>query len=338
MRTLALGVAAMLVVPATALAQHAGHHDAQSADAAPGETSAEPASGHAAMDHGAMDHGAMDQSPMPSGTGDRDGGMAGMDHAGHAAANAPPADRPGDGAAPAIPADHAADAVFGGAAMAASRDHMREEMTFAGFFAELHKLEYRAGKGRDGYAFAGEASYGGDIDRGVVALSGEGMIGEAAEEIEIDTYWRHAIGPWFNLQLGARHDFRPDPERNYAMIGLQGVLPYWIESEVQSFVSAKGDVHLRGKAAHDMRLLQRLVLEPEVEVDIAMQDVPELGIGSGLDTVELAARLRYEVARDFAPYLGVAWERKLGDSARFARDEGEKASRLNLLAGVRFAF
>jgi copper resistance protein B len=92
------------------------------------------------------------------------------------------------------------------------------------------------------------------------------------------------------------------------------------------------------EASYDQRITQRLILQPAAELNIAAQDVPELGIGSGLSDVELGLRLRYEFAREFAPYLGINWERKLGDSARFARAEGEGASATSLVMGVRFWF
>lgn len=306
------------------------------------------------MDHSGMDHSGMDRSGMDMSEGAADAGMDGMDHsqmdhgqmdhgqmdhsAHHGANAAPVADQPGSASAPPVPTDHAADAIFGSDVMANSRRQLVDEIKFTGFVIGMDMLEYRAGKGDDHYAFEGGAWFGGDIDRAVVDWSGEGAFGESPESIEVDAYWRHAINPWFNLQLGARHDFRPDPERTYALVGIQGLAPYWIEVEAQAFVSDKGDVHLRGTAAHDMRLTQRLVFEPEVELDVAMQDVPELGIGSGLEKFELSGRLRYEIERNFAPYVGVAWERKVGDSADYAREEGENPSQFSWIAGLRFWF
>ena len=116
------------------------------------------------------------------------------------------------------------------------------------------------------------------------------------------------------------------------------MLPYWIEGEGQLFVSNKGDVHLSATASHDLRVTQRLVVEPKVELDVALQDVPELGIGAGFDKVKLSARARYALARNFAPYIGISWERKLGGSADFARLAGEKSSVVSLLVGLRAWF
>ncbi|MDR7101603.1 copper resistance protein B [Croceicoccus sp. BE223] len=362
MRALLLAAAATVAFAAPAMAQDHSHGEAAPTEEAGQPDPAPDATGHEGMDHSTMDHSTMDHSTMDHSTMDHstmdhssmdmsdpaDPAMDGMDHSGmdhsgmdhsvHGASGPAVPDQPGNAPPPPVPTDHAADAVFGAEVMANSRDELLREMAFRGLVIGMDALEYRAGKGGDGYMFEGEGWYGGDIDRAVVAWSGEGRFGESPETIELAGYWRHAINPWFNLQLGARHDFRPDPKRTYALVGIQGLAPYWIEVEAQAFVSDKGDVHLRGTAAHDMRLTQRLVFEPEVELDFALQDVPELGIGSGLDTVELSGRLRYEIQRNFAPYVGVAWERKVGDSADFAREEGEDPSRVMFLAGLRFWF
>ena len=319
---------ALLFAASPALAQHADHE----------------AMDHGAMDHGEMDHSQMDHGQMdhgaPPDTGAEEDAHAGMDHSTHFPAEEPgdPADTPGDAPPPPVPTDHAADAVFPPSVMARSRGSMRSEMRFRTTALMFDRLEYRAHNGGDGYLVEGMAWTGGHTDRAVLAVDAEGAFGEAAESIEIDAYWSHAINPWFNLQLGARHDLQPDPERTYALLGLQGLLPYWIEAEGQLFVSNKGDVHAKAMVSHDIRVTQRLVIEPELELDLAMQDVPELGVGAGLDTFELSARMRYELARNFAPYIGVSWERKLGGSADFARIAGEKPSVVSFVAGLRAWF
>lgn len=261
------------------------------------------------------------------------------DHGSHGATEGAAAeDDPEVGEAPAPPIDHAADRFYPPARMAAARETLRAESRFTTFSARLDRLEYRAASGKDGYAWEGEAFYGGDIDRVVVASEGEGAIGHAPEQAELRGLWRHAIDPWWNMELGLRHDFRPDPERTYAVVGIQGLAPYWFEAEGQLFVSNKGDVHLRAELGYDQRITQRLILEPEIELNAAFQDVRELGIAAGPERVELGARLRYEVTREFAPYVGLHWERKLGGTADIARATGEDASGLSLALGVRAWF
>lgn len=303
---------------------------------------------HGQMDHGAMDHGQMDHGGMAQEEG-------AQDHSAHQPAPdnaAPPAADPHaghgqpaaddgipKGVAPAPPTDHAADAYYDPTAMARARAQMLHESGGMGWSQlMLDRLEYRAGKGADGYHWEGEGWIGGDIDRFAVKTEGEGAFGGPLEQAEVQALYRRALDPWFNLEAGVRHDFRPGPERTYAVIGIEGLAPYWFEVGAEAFLSDKGDAHLRLEASYDQRLTQRLILQPAAELNLAAQDVPELGIGSGLSTIELGLRLRYEFAREFAPYIGVNWERKLGDTARFARAEGEGASSTSLVLGVRFWF
>jgi copper resistance protein B len=120
--------------------------------------------------------------------------------------------------------------------------------------------------------------------------------------------------------------------------GIEGLAPYWFEVGGALFLSDKGDLLARVEASYDQRITQRLILQPNAELNFAAQDVPELGIGSGLSDIELGLRLRYEFVPEFAPYVGVNWERKTGDSARYAREDGEGVSAASLVAGIQFWF
>lgn len=289
------------------------------------------------MDHSQMDHGAMEQAQDHSAHQAPAEEAADNPHAGHGQPAAD--DGIPKGVAPAVPADHAAEAFYSPAEMARARAAMLKEsggMTFSQLM--LDRLEYRMGKGADGYHWEGEGWVGGDINRFAFKTEGEGEIGGPLESAEVQALYSRAIDPWFNLEAGMRHDIRPDPQRSYAVVGIEGLAPYWFEVSAQAFLSNKGDAHLRLEGSYDQRLTQRLILQPAAEVNIAAQDVPELGIGSGVSNVELGLRLRYEFAREFAPYVGVNWERKLGDTARFARAEGERASVTSFVMGVRFWF
>ena len=287
---------------------------------------------HDHMDHGQMDHGAMEQEDHSAHQA-----PAADAHAGH---DGPATD--GDiptGTVPPVPADHAADAFYDSAEMARARAAMLKEsggMAFSQLM--LDRLEYRMGKGADGYHWEGEGWIGGDINRFAFKTEGEGAFGGPLERAEVQALYSRAIDPWFNLEAGVRHDIRPDPRRTYAVVGIEGLAPYWFEVSAQAFLSNRGDAHLRLEGSYDQRISQQLILQPAAEINVAAQDVPELGIGSGVSDVELGLRLRYEFAREFAPYVGVNWERKLGDTARFARADGERASATSLVMGVRFWF
>ncbi len=263
-----------------------------------------------------------------------------VDHSQHSAAQQPSGEEAevGSEAAPPVATDYAADRVFPARRMDQARATLLNEGRFNTSTLKIDRLEYRAVDGRDGYAWEAEAWTGGDINRFVLATAGEGEFGHKPETLEVSALWRRAIDPYFNLELGVRHDFRPSPQRTYAVAGISGLAPYWIEVQGQLLVSNKGDIHARIEAEHDVRITQKLILQPAVEVDIAMQDVPELDIGGGIEKIELGARLRWQVNRKLAPFLGVHWERKLGRTADLARAEGEKVSGVSLLFGIRTWF
>nr|WP_255536546.1 copper resistance protein B [Pacificimonas pallii] len=366
----------LLAAAAPALGQHAHHQTpAEPVRAAPEATEApaeNPHAAHPTMDHGSMDHGAPDQGAMnhdaPTATEAAD--HNGMDHSAMGPAmpeTAPPMDHSnmdhskmdhskmdhsamGHGSAPAdIPMapppaaagsgpPRAADAIWGAAAMRASREALAHENGgMSLFWFQGDRAELRVREGHDGYLWDVQGYYGGDIDKFWFKSEGEGSFGEAMEGVEVQALWSHAIGPFADLQLGLRQDFAPR-DRTYAVIGVQGLAPYNYEYDVAAFVSDKGDLTARAELELDQRITQRLILQPRGEAVLSAQDIPELGIGAGVDKIELGLRLRYEFAREFAPYLGIEQEWKLGQSADYARAAGEDASVTNFVAGIRFWF
>jgi len=239
---------------------------------------------------------------------------------------------------------HAADLVYGDASMAEARQELREEHgDIETYKLLIDQLEVGIRDGRDSYAWDGQFWYGGDIDKLWVKTEGEGEFGETVESAEVQALWSRAIDPWFDLQLGLRHDFRPEPERTHLVLGVQGLAPYWFEVDGALFLSDEGDVTARFEGEYDLRLTQRLILQPLAELDFSLQDVPELGIGAGLSTAEIGARLRYEFFPGsgpavIAPYIGVQYERAFGDTADFRRVAGEEAGGWSLLVGLRTWF
>ena len=261
-------------------------------------------------------------------------------HAGHGMAAepaAPPVAPPPPGALTG-PA-HAADTLFDARTMSAAREQLRREhgaITTSKLL--IDRLEWMIRDGRDGYAWDGEGWIGGDIDKLWIKSEGEGAIGGKPEQAEVQLLWSHAIDPWFDLQAGLRYDFRPDPERAHLALGVQGLAPYWIEIDAAAFLSDKGDLTARFEAEYDQRITRKLILQPRVEFDLAAQDVPELGIGSGLSTAEAGLRLRYQIVPEFAPYVGLHYERAFGDTRAYRRAAGEDVGGWSLLVGVRTWF
>lgn len=234
---------------------------------------------------------------------------------------------------------HAADAYWGSEAMQRGRNILREEhgnMPVGRFLVD--RAEARLRDGRDGYLVDIQAWYGGDIDKLWLKSELGGSWGKKLEHAEVQALWSHAIGPWFDVQAGARFDAQPGPNRSHLVLGIQGLAPYWWEVEGAVFLSSKGDVTARAEAEYDLRVTQKLILQPRAEVDLSLQDVPELAIGSGLTSASLGLRLRYQISPLVAPYIGVEYERTFGDTRRFLRANGEDPGGFNLLAGIRFWF
>ena len=288
---------------------------------------------HSQMDHnaanGSMDHSTMDHSDMDHGA------MEDMDHSQMDMAPIPAGPPPvSAGSGP----PRAADAIWGADAMQGSRDALRiEQGGMSYFWFQADRAEYRAREGSDGYLWDLQGYFGGDIDKFWFKSEGEGSFGEKPESAEVQALWSHAIGPWWDFQTGIRQDLT-GPERTHAVIGLQGLAPYQFEVDAAAFLSTKGDLTALIEGELDQRVTQRLILQPRAEVSLSAQDIPELGVGAGLDTIEVGVRLRYEFAREFAPYVGVEQEWKIGQSADYARLEGEDPSVTNYVIGVRFWF
>lgn len=241
---------------------------------------------------------------------------------------------PGSAPPPPVPMPHYADRVWGGDVMARSRDAMMADEGGGQRFAQLllDRVEWKDG----GYAWEGEGWYGGDMHRLVVKSEGEG--GDRLDAAEVQALYSRAIDPYFNLQAGIRQDIRPTPARTYFTVGIEGLAPYWFELNAAAFLSTKGELLGRIEGYYDQRITQRLILQPRAELNLSAQDIRETGTGSGLTNAELGLRLRYEIAREFAPYIGVNWERRFGDTRRFGRAAGEDSGGIGLVAGIRAWF
>jgi copper resistance protein B len=252
---------------------------------------------------------------------------------------APPATEIGNTPAPAPPEDHAADALFNPAEMARAREMLRKEN--GGLISRsvmFNLAEYQARARSDGYRWEGAARIGGDINKLVIKTEGEGSFGGELDDAETQLLYSRAIAPYFDLQAGVRYDIKPDPSRAYALVGIEGIAPFWFDVDAQLFLSNKGDLLARLEGYYDQRITQRLIAQPRAELNLALQDVRENGIGSGFSDLELGLRFRYEIKPEFAPYVGVEWVRQFGDTARFARRSGDEASVTNFVVGLHFWF
>ncbi|MEE4538942.1 MAG: copper resistance protein B [Erythrobacter sp.] len=333
----------LLLSAAPALAQHQGHdlpkpagaevkvdphagHDmgeqaeAEAADPHPGHDMGAPADKKAEMD--GMDHSIMDHR---GDTGERTV-SPGPDM------ETPPPPEAGSGP------PRAADAIWGAEAMAASRNDLRRTHgDFPVFWFQGDRLETQVRRGEDAYLWDIQGYYGGPTERLWFKSEGEGEWGSAPEDAEVQALFSKAFKPFWDFQAGIRQDVA-GPDTTHAVIGIQGLAPYMFEVDAALFLSHRGDITARIEGEIDQRITQRLILQPRIEANLSAQDIPLLGIGAGLDQIEVGARLRYEIRREFAPYLGIEQSWRAGQSADFARARGEDPSTTSFIAGIRFWF
>ena len=168
---------------------------------------------------------------------------------------------------------------------------------------------------------------------GGAATRGRGTHGE------YQVLYGKLVSPWWDAQVGVRIDQRAaagvTASRVGAIVGLQGLAPGWFELEPSLFVTADGNASLDLTASYDLFLTQRVVLQPRLESTVALREEAEFGVGSGLSSTSVALRARIELRREFAPYVGVVWDRAYGRTAQFARQSGSSASETRLVAGLR---
>lgn len=201
----------------------------------------------------------------------------------------------------------------------------------------IDQLEYGWNDDNESLNFDMQGWYGNDYDK--VWMKAEGANtpdGLGATRTEL--LWDHAIATFWGAQLGVRHDSGEGPGRNWLAVGVQGLAPYWFDVDAAVYLGESGRSAARLDVEYDLLLTQRLVLQPNFQLNLYGKSDPARAIGSGLSDAELGVRLRYEISRQFAPYIGVSWERKFGETADFARSAGKDVRERQWLVGVRMWF
>ena len=200
----------------------------------------------------------------------------------------------------------------------------------------LSEFEGRFGAD-DSFRWEGEGWVGGDFNRLWVMSEGEVTHGRL-EDGQQELYWSHPISTYFDAQLGGRYDLDSAPGRGWGAFGIEGFAPYYFTVGAHAYVGDQGRVAFKFEGSNEIRFTQRLILEPQAELNIYSQDDPARAIGAGPSDLDAGLRLRYEISRKLAPYLGLTYERKFGRTADYARAEGERADDLRFTAGVRSWF
>ena len=220
-----------------------------------------------------------------------------------------------------------------------------EDSPIRGYFL-IDQLEhtttrYTGGSGsEDALRFNTAGWIGGDYNRVWLYTEGTKPYNGKLEDADVQVLYGRLVAPFWDLQAGVRY-FKPRPgapARNYAVFGIQGLAPYRFEVQAAAFVSERGDVSARAELEYELLLTQRWILQPRFAINVALQEASEQGIGRGVNDLELGLRLRYEIKREFAPYIGVSWQKRYGGTAQFARERGEDERGWSLVAGVRAWF
>ena len=317
---------AVRTVAAAGADAHEGHGDMQVETAVPGD--ATKASESSATDHGGMQH----QMPGDDRAGQTSQDMNAIDHG--------DMDMQGGSAPPDARDPH----IYSGGYVRGAGKYalpggqtlkMGDEHNFAVLLVDrLERVDLDEGSSG---AYDVQAWFGRNYDRLVLKAEGEvanGRLEDAATEL----FWGHAVAAYWDAQLGLRHDSGDGPGRDWLAVGVQGLAPYWFEIDATAYAGESGRTALNLEAEYELLLTQKLILQPRVETDFYGKDDPGRGIGNGWSGSAAGLRLRYEFRREFAPYIGVEWTRKHGDTADIARNDDEPVSDTRWVAGVRFWF
>lgn len=279
------------------------------------------AAGHEEMNHGAMPGMSMPgNSPMPS------TGMSGMDHGAGMGkmqgGNAPPNARSPD----------YSEGVSSGEMRGMD---MADNAPLAALL--INQLEAYHGRNGNGQRWEAQGWYGNDSNKLWIRTEGERSAGRL-EEGDVEAFWNRPFAPFWSTQVGIRQDVGEGPNRTWAAVGVQGLAPYWFDVELTAYVGSNGRTALRGRAEYDFRMTQRLILQPEAEINLYGKNDEAARIGSGVSDMRAGLRLRYEIRRQFAPYIGVNFGRRFGASADYSRQEQQPVFDRQVVAGVRMWF
>lgn len=359
-RILGVAIATLGATPLFAYAQtHDAHsaHTATPARSAPADAANMPGMDHSKMNMPGMDHGTMNMKSTPATKPAEP--MPGMNHG---QANTAPAATAHDMGAMNTSGgemDHGDMQMQGGSAPPDARDpnaysdgYVRNAGKYALppsdalIMSDMHnfgsvyfdRLEYVRARGEEWAAYEGEAWYGSTYNRAVIKAEGEVASGKL-QESETQLLWRHAVSTFWDTELGVRFDHAQGaPNREWLAFGFIGLAPYWFEVGATAYVGPSGRTALGLKAEYNILLTQKLYLQPSVEVNFHGKDDERWGIGSGLTDGTAGLRLKYEVTRQFVPYVGVEWSSKFGKTADYARAAGDSKQETRFVAGLSFRF
>jgi len=273
------------------------------------ETPATPAVDHSQMDHGST-------PPAPDATSENV-----MDHGAMQGGTAPPDARD--------PHAYSEGLTFG------QHHHLSHSDQSSFGSLRIDRLEAVRTSERTTGQYEFQARYGRDYDRAVLKAEGEFADGRL-EDARTELLWSHAVDVYWETQLGVRHDSGTGPDRGWLAFGIQGLAPYWFEVDATAYVGDEGRSALRLEMDYELLLTQKLILQPRLEANLYGKQDAERALGSGLSDLAAGIRLRYEIRREFAPYVGIEWAGKYGGTADYAKAAGENSRETRVVAGLRF--
>lgn len=197
----------------------------------------------------------------------------------------------------------------------------------------IDQFEIRTGDGSSPVAWDAEAWIGKDLNKLWLKTDGE-YREDQAEDVELQILYSRAIAPYWDLQVGWRGDLNPSPERHWLAVDMKGLAPYFFDIDAALFIGDSGRTAARLKAEYELMLTQRLILVPKIELNLYGKDDPATRTGSGLADIEAGLRLRYEIRREFAPYIGLNWTHLYGETADYVREQGEDTDDFRFVLGV----
>ena len=208
---------------------------------------------------------------------------------------------------------------------------MADDASFG--MVSLDQVEYAHSSHGNSLFLDGQAWYGKDLDKLWVKAEGESARGRL-RDLRTEASWDRAITTYWSTQLGVRHDFGVGPDRTWAALGVQGLAPYWFDAEATIYVGEGGRTAARLQLEYEELLTQKWVLQPKVALNLYGRDDAQRGTGSGLSDTEFGLRLRYEIRREIAPYVGIVYRQRYGHTADFARAQGEAPDDLQFVLGL----
>lgn len=229
-----------------------------------------------------------------------------------------------------------ADEYYDPAEMAEARMQVRHHSGNAPFWIVMaDRLETQYRDDEETFVWDLQGYYGGDLNKLYLKTEGDySFEADEVEEAEIQALWSRAVSPYWDVQAGLRYDVEPDG-LGHAVLGLQGLAPYLFEVDTAAFLSEDGDLTARAEVEYELLFTQRLILQPRLEANASAQGIPERNIGSGLTSIDAGLRLRYEVKRELAPYVGIEWQKSFGDTADIIEAAGGDSEGTAFVIGVR---